>query len=233
MYKIVKYESHDRMGDLICDNYSMLLVMSRFGISLGFGDKTIGEVCLSNSVDVKTFLAVVNLLIDDSGRVSLVEQVDVSLPSLMDYLCSSHRYFIEYRLPLIRQKLTIALGDDSNSDINLVIIKYFDGYVSEVKKHIMYEEKRVFKYVESLIDAAAQDNYNIDIFSKRHDDVDIKLSELKDIIIKYYPGSCSNELNSVLFDVFSCAKDLASHNSVENHLFIPAIKALERLKRTC
>ena len=32
-----KYRSTDKMSDLICDNYSLLMVMSRFGLSLGFG----------------------------------------------------------------------------------------------------------------------------------------------------------------------------------------------------
>ena len=230
MYKIVKYLANDRMSDLICDNYSMLLVMSRFGISLGFGEQTIEEVCLNSNVDTKTFLTVVNLLIDESGKSKSPDKIDLSIPSLMEYLCNSHRYFIEFRLPTIRQKLTAALGD-SNNDINLVIIKYYDEYVSEVERHIMYEEKRVFKYVESLLDANTKDNYTIEVFSKRHDDVEKKLSELKDIIIKYYPGSSSNELNSVLFDLFTCAKDLASHNRVENTLFIPAIKEIECSKK--
>mgnify|MGYP000576838980 CR=1 FL=1 len=35
----------DKMSDLICENYPMVLVMSRFGIALGFGEKNIGEVC--------------------------------------------------------------------------------------------------------------------------------------------------------------------------------------------
>ena len=30
-----KYRSTDKMSDLICDNYSLLMVMSRFGLSLG------------------------------------------------------------------------------------------------------------------------------------------------------------------------------------------------------
>ena len=34
-----KYRSTDKMSDLICDNYSLLMVMSRFGLSLGFGER--------------------------------------------------------------------------------------------------------------------------------------------------------------------------------------------------
>ena len=47
-----KYRATDKMSDLICDNYSLLMVMSRFGLSLGFGDKRseerrVGKECRS------------------------------------------------------------------------------------------------------------------------------------------------------------------------------------------
>ena len=53
-----KYRATDKMSDLICDNYSLLMVMSRFGLSLGFGDKTVRDVCEAQGVDCNTFLAV-------------------------------------------------------------------------------------------------------------------------------------------------------------------------------
>ena len=34
-----KYRETSEMSDLICENYPMVLVMSRFGIDLGFGEK--------------------------------------------------------------------------------------------------------------------------------------------------------------------------------------------------
>lgn len=40
MYKTSKYTPTDKMSYLICDNYTLLQVMSRFDLSLGFGDKT-------------------------------------------------------------------------------------------------------------------------------------------------------------------------------------------------
>ena len=39
------YEADDKMISLIADNYSILQSLGRFGINLGFGDKTVREVC--------------------------------------------------------------------------------------------------------------------------------------------------------------------------------------------
>ena len=44
------YKPTDKMSDLICENYALLQVLSRFGVSLGFGDKSVQEVCAMNNV---------------------------------------------------------------------------------------------------------------------------------------------------------------------------------------
>ena len=45
MKKMKLYEANDKMIDLIDDNYAMLQELSAFGIRLGFGDKTVCQVC--------------------------------------------------------------------------------------------------------------------------------------------------------------------------------------------
>lgn len=82
-----------------------------------------------------------------------------------------------------------------------VITKFFDDYATEVNKHMSYEEKTVFPYVRGLLKGVKDPKYNITIFRKHHDQIEMKIIELKNILIKYYPGPGSNLLNSVLFDI--------------------------------
>ncbi|WP_346987400.1 hemerythrin domain-containing protein [Alistipes onderdonkii] len=222
MYRIGRYNSDDRMCDLVCDRYPVLLIMSRFGIALGFGDKTIGEVCLDSGVDTATFLAVVNMHVDDKAP----DPETISVAALVSYLRNSHNYFLDFRLPAIRRKLIEAI-DCSHNDVAFAILRFFDEYVAEVHKHMDYEEQKVFPYVEGLLRGEHPEGYSIDIFRRHHDQVEAKLAELKRIIIRYYPSGSTNELNGVLFDIFTCERDLASHNDIEDRLFIPAIKRLE------
>lgn len=225
MFKLGKYKPTDRMSDLVEENYSVLLIMSRFGISLGFGESTVDEVCRSNGVDTSTFLALVNLQPDAEPDPSDVR--DVSIESFLHYLHNSHDYFLEFRLPAIRRKLTEAV-EGGDGDISFVILKFFDEYAAEVRRHMMYEEQTVFPYVRSLIEGAAPGEYSIDIFHRQHSSIELKLTELKNILLKYYPARDSNEMNSALFDIFLCESDLSSHNYAENHLFIPLVEDLER-----
>ncbi len=55
MYRLRQYKETDKMGDLICENYPILLVVSRFGISLGFGDQGYRAGVRGQRVDTPTF----------------------------------------------------------------------------------------------------------------------------------------------------------------------------------
>ena len=92
-----------------------------------------------------------------------------------------------------------------------------------------YENEAVFTYVQGLMQGRLDEHYDIATFASKHNQIDAKLKELKNIIIKYYPaGQCNNLLNAVLFDIFNCEQDLASHCQVEDYLFVPAVAAVER-----
>jgi regulator of cell morphogenesis and NO signaling len=228
MYKKGQYRETDKMSDLICDNYPMVLVMCRFGIGLGFGDKTIGEVCRQNGVDIYTFLTVVNFLIEE--RNSPIEEhigESLSVDALIIYLHNAHDYFLKFRLPHLRIKLVEAIND-CPVDVAFIITKFFDEYTEEVDKHMRYEEKTVFPYVRGLLKGDKDAKYNISIFRKRHDQIEMKIIELKNLLLKYYPGKGSHSLNSVLFDLFATEQDLFTHNLIEDNLFTPAILKLEK-----
>ena len=227
MYKNGKYRETDKMSDLICENYPMVLVMSRFGIALGFGEKNIGEVCRQNGVDACTFLTVVNFLTQDVSAPVMNVDKCLSMEALITYLHNAHDYFLNFRLPHLRRKLLESIGE-CPQDVAFVIQRFFDEYAEEVNKHMSYEEKVVFPYVRDLLKGIKDPKYNISIFRKRHDQIEMKIVELKNILIKYYPGPGSNLLNSILFDIFATEQDLASHNHVEDYLFMPAILALEK-----
>lgn len=221
------YRETDKMSDLICENYPMVLVMSRFGIDLGFGEKNIGDVCRQNGIDAPTFLAVVNFLTKDDMPPVAETHTDISISALVSYLHNSHDYFLNFRLPHIRHKLTEAIVS-CPKDVAFVIRRFFDEYAEEVNKHMSYEEKTVFPYVLNLLKGEKDPKYNISIFRRRHDQIELKITELKNLILKYYPGPDSDLLNSVLFDIFATEQDLAAHNRVEDYIFVPAILLLEK-----
>ncbi len=217
------YQGSDKMRMLVKEHSALILVMGRFGISLGVGDKTVEEICREHAVDLGTFLQVANYV---AGKPFHWEEV--SLPSIIGYLKEAHEYYLNFNLPNIRRKLLEAIDCSAANDIAMLILRFYDEYVAEVRKHMEYENEVVFTYVEQLSQGMLNHHYTIDSFAGKHAPIGYKLKELKDIIIRYYPEKNNYQLNAVLLDIISCEKDLTSHCLIEDRLFVPAVKQLEQ-----
>ncbi len=220
------YEADDKMINLIADNYNLLESLGRFGINLGFGDKTVKEVCEDQGVDTYTFLAVVNYSMN--GYHHLDDNRRMSVPTLLHYLKASHEYFLGFQLPNIRKELREAL--DENDNLARLIMKLYNSYAHEIQLHMKYEEENVFPYVDKLLKKEITGDDDIDTFSKHHKQITQRLRELKNIIIKYLPSDTqrNNKLTAVLYDLYKNEEWLGQHAEVEDHIFVPAIRLLER-----
>jgi len=223
------YEADDKMISLIRDNYDLLQMLGSFGISLGFGDKTVKETCESNKVDTYTFLAVVNFTINGYGEFEADEQL--SVPTLLHYLEACHSYFLDFQLPYIRRELEESL--DERDSLAKLILRFYDEYAHEIRRHMKYEQKTLFPYVQSLIEGRPANDYNVETFSKHHGATDKKLRELKLLIIKYLPqdGQHNNQLTATLHDIYENEVWLRQHAMVEDNIFVPAIRRLEQLTK--
>lgn len=225
MKNLKMYEPSDKMITLIKDNYSVLQALGSFGINLGFGDKTVNETCDLNGVDTYTFLAVVNLQLNNVGNFEDDEKI--SVPTLLRYLKASHAYYLDFQLPFIRRELAESI--DENDKMGKLILKFYDDYAHEVQQHMKYEEKTLFPYVQSLIEGRPASNYTIETFSKHHEQTDKKLRELKLMIIKYLPTDAkrNNLLTATLYDIYNNEEWLRHHADVEDFIFTPAIRHME------
>jgi regulator of cell morphogenesis and NO signaling len=231
------YEADDKMISLIRDNYDLLQMLGSFGISLGFGDKTVKEICEHNDVDTYTFLAVVNFIINGYGEFESDDRLSVS--TLLHYLEASHAYFLDFQLPYIRRELQESLNEQDS--LAKLILRFYDEYAHEIRRHMKYEQKMLFPYVQSLVDGGRGGNgaspmandYSVDTFSKHHGAVDKKLRELKLLIIKYLPqdGLHNNHLTATLHDIYENEVWLRQHAMVEDYIFVPAIRRMEQLNK--
>ena len=230
MKNVKMYEPQDRMITLIKDNYSVLQALSSFGINLGFGDKTVEETCELNGVDCYTFLAVVNYTIN--GQTISDNDERISVPTLLHYLEASHRYYLDFQLPYIRRELQESISE--SDALGQLMLRFYDEYAHEIRRHMKYEEKTLFPYVQSLLDGRPLPNYTVEMFSKHHESADKKLRELKLLIIKYLPGDAhlNSKLTATLYDIYNNEEWLQQHADVEDYIFTPAIRRMEqRLKQ--
>ncbi|MDE5550256.1 MAG: hemerythrin domain-containing protein, partial [Bacteroidaceae bacterium] len=222
-----QYKPTDKLSYVIANDYRLLQVMSRFGISLGFGEKTITEVCSQCGVDATTFLAVINYVKDGAeNRPQRVEHISVA--SVLEYLKRTHTYFVHYLFPSIRFHLLNAIDCSVQNEIAFLVLKFYDEYVEEVRKHMEYEDSTVYPYVQQLVDGEFASLENAHLLSRHHEAIESKLKELKNLFIQYYPQTEINEkLNAVIISIYQAEEDLSIHCLVEDNIFAPAVRRLE------
>lgn len=217
------YSRHDRLRDIINDNDQILMILCRFGISLGFGNNTVENICRENKVDVDTFLAVVNIICGKRW-----EAYKVSLSSLMGYLRKTHEHFIDYSLPQIKKLLIEGIHQTTTSEISIHIMNFFDNYVADVRKHMEYENDVIFTHVENLLDGKVEERFKITDFSERHEHMAGKLDDLKELFLFQYNQESNELIDNALLHIIRCGKDLVMHSEIENKLLFPNVLRLEQ-----
>ena len=112
-------------------------------------------------------------------------------------------------------------------------MRFYDEYAHEIRRHMKYEQKTLFPYVNTLLEGHPANDYNVETFSKHHGSADKKLRELKLLIIKYLPqdGLHNNQLTATLHDIYDNEAWLQQHAQVEDHIFVPAIRRLEKITK--
>ena len=204
--------------------------MGRFGMTIGFGEKTILDVCQQCNVDVNAFLAVMNYVknntIDSIGSISSKEGV----ASLLKYLKNSHRYFLDYQFPSMRRSLIDSI--EMQNEIAFLVLKYYDIYVEEVRLHMANEDDTTFAWVEQMLNDDRTLSESGQLLSRHHDSIEKKLGELKNLFLQYYPQKDNNnELNSVVIELYRTEEELRSHCLIEDNLFTPAVRKLENRQK--
>ncbi|MCM1290830.1 MAG: helix-turn-helix transcriptional regulator [Prevotella sp.] len=220
------FSRYDRLRDIVKHNNGVLMVMCRFGISLGFGDDNVEDICTANDVDTDTFLAVINMI---SGKPW--GGFTISIPALMEYLKKSHIHFTAYSLPLIKKLLIEGIHQTSTSEISIHIMHFFEKYVEEVNKYMDYEGSKVFSYINSLLEDSADTDTSIMKISSRQENIAHKLDDLEELFVYQYKQQSNEMINTALLHIMTCRNDLEMHFNVEHGLLFPAVVRLEESRR--
>ena len=209
----VMYKATDKICDLMSREEDAIHVISRFGLTMGVGEQTIAEACEVNGVHTPTFLAVINYKVFKQRALP----ADIDIATLQRYLRNAHTYFLDFRLPYLRRALIEAIiPADPSSKIPMLILRCYDEFAEEIRTHIEHENAGMFE-------------------EHTHDDQRItdKLSEIKNLIIKYYPsdstiqkGAVTYTLISVMSDLWHTEQDFADHCAIEDDILRPAMSSL-------
>ena len=217
-----------KLAEVIHVDYRLLLLLPRFGMNLGFGDKTVQEWCEKSGVPCHLFLMICNVYNCEQYLPGAKEIEEIDVNQLIAYLKRSHVYYLDNRLTTIEQKLK-DIGNTCPMGHRQILKRFFEGYKNEVISHFEYEERTVFPYILDITVGSRPKNYRIEVFKENHSNIDDKLNDLKNIVMKYLQGSSrSEEKINLLFDIFSLEDDLSKHSLIEDKILVPFVLKLER-----
>ena len=221
------FSENMKMADLVLGNSKLLLMFPRFGMDLGFGDHSIAEVCAMNNVSTPFFLMICNVYCNDDYTPSPEDIASVDLKALTNYLLESHKYYLNERLPHIEEHLDHIIKACIPKYGNM-LRRFFDEYKNEVVDHFVYEEKNVFPYLQQLANQDVKTDYKIKVFHENHTNIEDKLSDLMNILVKYLPADVfPKERIEIALDINELSSDLMSHALIEERVLIPFVESLE------
>jgi len=235
----MRIEKDMKLADVIHHDFSLVPVINRFGIHLGFGDGTIGEICEDKAVNTEFFLTIINTY-HDAQYFPKKHLQSFHSATLIEYLRKAHQFYLEQKIPEIKN-LICKLKEESGQKKNTyqLAVNFVKEYEEEFTRHIDREEEVVYPYVYELEKAIKNGkaskalldqmkSYSIMDYEDEHDNVEEKLYDLKNLIIKYLPAP-KNELTSykILLELFELEKDLREHARIEDMILVPKVEAME------
>lgn len=218
-----------KVADLLASDGNLLSILQRLDIRLGFGEATIADLCARYGISAELFIMICNIYSYHDYVPQVESLAEKDIESITAYLRASHRYYTRVCFPAIHNSIHRLVNELDNVS-RRVIDKFYDDYDNEVNNHFSYEEDVVFPYIESLLNnkEKSDDKYNISQFGHNHSNINEKLNDLKNIIIKYLDEKYSLPLRfELLKEIYIVEEDLRKHSLIENKLLIPLVENLE------
>jgi regulator of cell morphogenesis and NO signaling len=227
--------SEMKTADIINGNPYLLVMLEHLGIRMEVREKSVEKICDENSISTELFLNIANMF---SGfKPSMGTKYSyATVQTIIKYLENSHRYYLKEKFPQIRYYIGEINRVNNHAEI-LMIGKFFDKYFKEVTEHLDYENEVVFPYVLSLNEILAgknsgneTDSYSVTEYREHHDDIEEKLADLKNLLIKYMPQKDDQQIRrQLLLCLFELEYDLKIHSMIEESLLIPIVEEMERV----
>ena len=222
------FSSETRLSDLITAHPSLLTLLTRLGLSLGFGDRSIDDVCQDSGVDTDFFLLICNVYTFNNYVPSTATILGTDMTGLVPYLEKSHKYYVDKRLPHIERHLD-AIAQKLKGRIGQVFISFFQEYKQEVIAHFRHVEIEVFPHIRALMTGERDKTYSIGEFLHTHSDIEGKLDDLLNIVFKYLPPQVDDDnVLDVVYDILRLSEDLKKHTFIEEKIMVPLVKHLEK-----
>lgn len=224
--------SDSKVADVIDRNPLLLLMLEHLNIPLGLHEKNVEQLCNEFNIETTLFLVIANLYLDRIPDSSQIDKIH-DITHIIKYLENSHKHYISEKFPLLTSYITEISKINTHPETEL-LKRFYNDYLVEVTEHLKYENDIVFPYVMSLIAenrqsvSAIGNQYTMAEYSSHHDDIEEKLADLKNLLIRYLPPNQDMQSRrKLLLTLYELEFDLHIHSLIEEIILIPIVERLE------
>lgn len=229
----------ERLGDIVKIYPQLLTFLARFNIQLGFGEKTISEICFEHKISLNFFIELMLLIIKKYDfHPNYIEKFEPKLT--INYLIKSHKSFLnEYIIDIENIIQELKKEELTREEDCKLLQKFFEQYKIEVIEHLDNEDKLIFPYIlklEEIIEFNTIDTAIIDIiqknpikkYIKKHHSLDEKLNDLKNLIIMFFkPFNSTRKIRLLIKLLYELEEELKLHELIENKVLFPLTQRME------
>ncbi|MGE5681781.1 MAG: hypothetical protein ACM34K_12960 [Bacillota bacterium] len=222
-----------KVSDIILSNPYFMLMLEHFNIDLAVQEKTIEQICREKNIGIDIFLAFANLY-NGFNPTGPAEYSFNDIQTIIGFLRRDHQYYMEEKYPKILTYIKRMYEVNDKAEI-LMVESFFNEYFNEVREHLEYENKVVFPYVislynqiNSITDYDVLNSYSAAEYRDHHNNIEEKLIDLKNLLIKYLPQRNDQKIRrKLLFSLFELDYDLSIHSQIEDSILIPLVEQME------
>ena len=223
-----------RMADLIDGNPYLLLMLQHFNIDFRVSDHTVMQLCNRYGISENLFISIANLYtgIGTGGEQPFTRN---DLLHVIDFLKRSHNYYRFDKYPQINSYIRQLQENHPEKEL-MLLEKFFNEYFTEVVEHLDYEDDVAFPYFITLLSSekhcGGRKVYSSREYRDHHTDIELKLKDLKNLLLKYVKIEGDLGLRRKLFmSLYELEFDLYIHSLIEESILIPSGADIERKQK--
>lgn len=231
MKKPLKIENSTKISDIVNFYPFIITQLEHLNITLPVEEKNITDISKEYNISVDFLIFLFEYIVNNQIIDSYIPRSS-EIDNILFYLKNNHTFYTQQMFPHIDYLINKAF-ENSKQEEFLLIKKFFIEYNHEVIEHFDYENNIVFPYISELIESLGKDseiktNYSVEEYKNHHNDIEEKLDDLKNLLIKYLPSSIKSDFRKkLLYNLYQLEKDLDIHSYLEDKILIPIVENLE------
>lgn len=218
-----------KINELLEQNFQVLNLMRRLGMSDCVGDCSLEDACNGNDICPESFILLYYACTDTSFQPSEKQLREARIKDIIRYLHNSHEYYQNTALAALSNSLA-KLIEPCSDKLKTVIRRFFNDYEEELRKHFEHEEGHVISYIDSLLEGHPEEDHDIDHIDDCHDSISEKISDLKSLVLNSLPKGFDGETRlQTLYQISELQFDLDRHSFVEDNILVPMVRIQENI----